>query len=69
MRWDKPRRGKRRIISKFLLFPKNLTTDENYPAMTEKRWLEWVSIKQEYGEWWLIWEKWYDISWYDNERI
>ena len=69
MRSQKPKRGKRRIISKFLYFPKTLTTDENFPAMKERRWLEWVNIKQEYDEWWLLWDAWYDICWHDDERV
>jgi hypothetical protein len=54
-------RGQRRIITKFLWFPKRI---EN-----EKRWLERASWVEQFVDWETCWkktDKWYAICWLDH---
>lgn len=49
MRWRKPKNGDRRVITKFLFFPRNIWGDV--------RWLERVKIEQRFVDfagyrWW-----------------
>jgi hypothetical protein len=67
LRWSfkKPRVGEKRIIKKFLFLPKTIKG--------ETRWLEWVTIEQQYldspGDIIIIdCPVWIDIDWINDEK-
>ena len=58
MKWKTPKSGDKRIVSKFLLFPREINN--------EVRWLEKVKIEQEYDRGCLL--GWWDIKWADSKQ-